>query len=77
MLFLWMIILDNDIFFLKYKSEVFDCFQKNYCYTKTQFKTNIKIFRTDSEGEFVSKDFKNYLDLHVIIHQKSCPSQQN
>ena len=30
-------------------------------------------------GEFLFNDFKNYLDHHEIIHQRSCPNtpQQN
>jgi transposase InsO family protein len=67
------------IFFLKQKSEVYECFKKLYYYVKTQFKTNIQIFRSDSGGEFVSKELKNFFGINGIIHQKSCPytPQQN
>ena len=38
------------IYFLKLKSKVFSCFKNFHNLVKNQFKTNIKIFRSDSGG---------------------------
>lgn len=45
----------------------------------TQFKKSIKILRSDSGGEYISKEFSSYLSAEGILHKKSCPytSKQN
>jgi transposase InsO family protein len=67
------------MYFLKHKSEVFSYFQTFHNMVKNKFQNDITIFRTDSGGEFLSTDFQNYLKLHGITHQRSCPytPQQN
>ena len=46
---------------------------------KNKFKNDIFIFCTDSKREFLSKEFKDYLNFHDIAHQRSCShtTQQN
>jgi hypothetical protein len=67
------------IYFLKFKHEVFSCFKNFHSMIKNQFNSNIKIFRSDSGGEYLSNQFKVYLEDHGVIHQRSCPKtpQQN
>lgn len=45
----------------------------------TQYQSHIQVLRTDNGGEFVNQDFKQYLNLHGIVHQTTCPCspQQN
>ena len=45
----------------------------------TQFQKTIKILRSDSGGEYTSKEFTSFLSDKGILHQKSCPHtpQQN
>lgn len=67
------------VYFLQHKSEVFSVFKYFYAMVRTQFEKNIKILRTDSGGEYISKDFEHFLATEGVIHQKTCPhqSQQN
>ncbi|CAN6453893.1 unnamed protein product [Victoria cruziana] len=62
-----------------YKTKIFSKFKNFYSMIKTQFETNIKIFRIDSGGEFVSNEFEVFLKNQGIIHQKFCLTtpQQN
>ena len=50
------------IYFLKHKHEVFACFKSYHMMIKNQFNSNLKIFRTDSGGEYLSNEFKKYLE---------------
>ncbi|RVW96137.1 hypothetical protein CK203_037712 [Vitis vinifera] len=45
----------------------------------TQYQSNIQVIRTDNGSEFVNQDLKQYLNLHGIVHQITCPytPQQN
>jgi hypothetical protein len=45
----------------------------------TQFSTIVKIFRSDSGGEYMSNDFQSFLQTKGIISQRSCSytPQQN
>ena len=45
----------------------------------TQFFTSIKVFRSDSGGEFISNEFKSFLLSEGTLAQLSCPytPQQN
>lgn len=38
-----------------------------------RFNSKIIVFQSDGSGEFVKGDFKNYLDMHGIMIQISCP----
>ena len=45
----------------------------------TQYQSNIQVIRTDNGGAFINQDLKQYLNLHGIVHQTTCPytPQQN
>ncbi|KAH9735112.1 hypothetical protein KPL71_017633 [Citrus sinensis] len=45
----------------------------------TQYQSHIRVLRTDNGGEFFNQDLKQYLNLHGIAHQTTCPysPQQN
>ena len=67
------------VYLLHSKSKAFDDFQKFMAYVDNQFSTRIKVFRSDSGGEYMSHQFQTYLQKHGILSQRSCPytSQQN
>lgn len=67
------------LFPLMNKSEVFGAFVKFYAYVENHFNAKIKILQSDGGGEFISNNFKNYLDTHGILNYISCPytPQQN
>jgi transposase InsO family protein len=61
------------------KSNVFLSFVKFKALVENQLRTRIKQFQSDNEGEFVSKVFLDFFNLHGILHCRSCPhtAQQN
>ena len=63
------------VYFLRHKSEVLHVFKFFCSMILTQFGRKIKIFRSDSGGEYVSNEFEEYLATEGIIHQRSCPHQ--
>ena len=67
------------IYFLKYKSEVFDVFVNFYNMILTQFHTGLKILRSDNGGEYVSHKMKNFILEYSMLRQITCPDtpQQN
>ena len=69
----------HGFFSLHAKSEVFDVFKRFLNYVENQFLTCIRIFRTDSGGEYVSKKFQTFLQEKRIISQQIClyTPQQN
>jgi len=46
---------------------------------KNQTRRNVKVLRSDNEGKYTSKEFKDYLASKSIKHQLSIPerSKQN
>ncbi|XP_050877608.1 uncharacterized protein LOC127081390 [Lathyrus oleraceus] len=62
------------IYFLRSKSEVFSMFQKFLTYVETQFQASVKIFRSDSGGEYMSHEFQEYLQQKGILSQRYCPN---
>jgi hypothetical protein len=48
------------IYFLRSKSEVLSVFKIFHAYVQTQFKTNIKILRSDNGGEYMSHSFQEF-----------------
>lgn len=51
---------------IKNKSNAFENFKNFIIEAMNQFKTNIKIIRTDNGSEFTSHDFQNFLKQHGI-----------
>ena len=64
---------------MKSKNEVSSLFQQFHKIIATQYKSNIQVLHTDNGGEFVNQDLKQYLNLHCIVHETTCPysPQQN
>ncbi|GJU80865.1 putative RNA-directed DNA polymerase [Tanacetum coccineum] len=67
------------VYLLKSKTEVFYNIMVFYNLIKTQFKKNIKVFRSDNGTEFVNQQFSGFCESNGIIHQTSCSytPQQN
>lgn len=67
------------VYFLRSKADVFSTFKTFVAYVETQFSTCIKIFRSDSGGEYMSHAFQSFLQQKGILSQRSCPytPQQN
>jgi len=67
------------IYFFQSKTDVFSTFQAFIVFVKNQFFAHIKILRSDSGGEYMSKEFQEYLKNKEILSQRSCPytPQQN
>lgn len=59
------------VYFLRAKSEVYDCFKSFKNMVKNQKEKKIKIFKSDNGGEFTSREFESFLELNGIIHQTS------
>ncbi|GJX24931.1 retrovirus-related pol polyprotein from transposon TNT 1-94 [Tanacetum coccineum] len=60
-------------YFLKYKSESFDCFKKFKALVENQSGKSIKVLQTDHRGEFLSKEFYDFCDEHGILRQLTAP----
>jgi len=67
------------IYFLRAKSKVLSVFQNFVAYIDNQFSTCIKMLRSDSNGEYMSHEFHDFLHHKGIVSQCSCPytPQQN
>ena len=67
------------LFPLKHKSEVFVCFLKYKCLVENLLSHKIKQIQTDGGGEYISSQFKAFLENNGIAHRISCPytSEQN
>ena len=67
------------VYLLKEKSEAAGVFKQFHKIILNQFKTNIKILRTDNGREYYSNILGEYLQKEGIIHHSSCidTPQQN
>jgi len=67
------------IYLLKSRSDVFPTFKIFLSEIQNQFKTNIKILRSDNAKEYLDTKFSNFLAQSGILHQSSCiyTPQQN
>ena len=54
------------IYFIKYKSEAFECFKNLKALIQNEKDSKIKCLRTDRGGEFTSKEFDKFCKEHGI-----------
>lgn len=67
------------VYLLKFKHEVFKCFEDFHKLVTNHFSSKICILRSDNGTEYTSKIMTNYLSNQGIMHQTSCVGtpQQN
>lgn len=67
------------VYFLKHKSEAIEAFKNFRVYAENKLERKIKTIRTDNGREYVSKEFKDFLQSSGIAHQTTAPynPQQN
>lgn len=61
------------VYFLKSKDEVFPTFKNFQALVENQTNHTIKVLRTDNGGEYINKQFEEYLKLKGIRHQLTVP----
>lgn len=61
------------IYFMKNKSEAFQCFRNYTAKVENLHNRKIKALRSDNGSEFCSNEFQNFLKQKGIVHQKSNP----
>jgi transposase InsO family protein len=54
---------------MRHKSESFEKFKEFKSEVKNQLGKNVKVFRTDQGGEYLSGEFRGYLKAHGIVPQ--------
>ena len=59
------------VYFIKYKSEPFSCFNNLNALVENEKGSKIKCLRTDRGGEFTSKEFDEFYKLHGIERELS------
>ncbi|GJU00031.1 putative RNA-directed DNA polymerase [Tanacetum coccineum] len=67
------------VYLIKSKDEVFESINTFFNLIKNQFKSTVKIFRSDNGTEFVNQNFHKFCKEKGIVHQTSCAytPQQN
>ncbi len=60
------------VFPIKSKSHCFSCFVKFHSSEETQKGRKIKAIRSDGGGEYLSNEFKAFLNQNGIHHQQTC-----
>jgi hypothetical protein len=61
------------IYFMKRRSELISIYKSFVRMVHTQFSSSIKIFRSDSGGEYLSDAFRQFLTTEGTLAQLSCP----
>lgn len=66
-------------YFIRHKSDVYECFKTFNANIKTKFGHSVKILHTDGGTEYLSNEFKSYLSKEGIEHEVTAPytPQQN
>ncbi|KAJ6870821.1 hypothetical protein NC652_036473 [Populus alba x Populus x berolinensis] len=57
---------NSDVYFLRAKTKVFSIFKYFLALLKTQFSISIKVLRFDSGGEYISNEFNDFLQTHLV-----------
>ena len=67
------------MYLMKWKSEAFEKFKKFRAEVENQLGKRIKVIRSDRGGEYLRRDFKDYLTQNGIVSQLIAPGtpQQN
>ena len=67
------------LYLLKHKDEVLSVFKSFHAMVNTQFSAKIQVLCSDNVGEYVNHQFRDYFNLHGILHETLCPQtpQQN
>ncbi|OMO83306.1 Integrase, catalytic core [Corchorus capsularis] len=67
------------VYLMRHRSEFFQIYSKFAAMVKTQFSVKIKVFRSDSGGEYTSTQFQELLASEGTLFQTSCTEtpQQN
>ena len=58
---------------MKHRSQLCSIYQSFTGMIHTQFSTPIKVFRSDSGGEYLSDAFRQFLTYQGTLAQLSCP----
>jgi len=58
---------------MKHRSELRSIYESFVCMIHTQFFAPIKVFRSDSGGEYLSDTFRQFLASEGTLAQLSCP----
>jgi hypothetical protein len=61
------------IYFMKHRSQLCSIYKSFMHMVHTQFSTPIRVFRSDSDGEYLSDIFCQFLTFEGTLPQLSCP----
>ena len=62
------------VYLLHTKSKVFQYFHKFHAMVEREMRNPLKRLRIDNDGEYISREFKEYCSKHGIRHEKTVPS---
>ena len=62
------------VYFMKHRSQLISIYQAFVRMIRTQFSSAIRVFRSDSGGEYLSTAFHEFLSSEGTLPQLSCPS---
>jgi transposase InsO family protein len=57
------------VFFLQAKSNAFECFKKYHVLVSMHYKGTLRAIHSDRGGEFLSTEFKQYVEEQGIKHE--------
>lgn len=61
------------VFFLEWKNQAVEAFQKFKAATERQSGKKLKVLRKDNGTEYINKSFRQVLEQEDIRHQTTCP----
>ncbi|WVY95704.1 hypothetical protein V8G54_027855 [Vigna mungo] len=66
-------VVHSDMYFIKQKCEVLEIFKHFKKLTKKEIEKNLKLLRTDGDGEYTSREFKHFCKENGIVHEVTAP----